>query len=154
MRIAALTTMLFATTLILAAGTSKTELRGRIIAYRPGDRVAQLASMVRNQEVLLFEVNLGNKTKIVKINYQHFGESDITEQMLHKSPVFELKAKRTRNCDQSYKQFVDAAPSIRDSDSGEVAVGGVRFVGDQHDLPPGTQLVCFTLSDGDLHIVK
>ena len=128
-----------------------------MIAYRPVDRVAQVASFVPNLEIFLFELETHGGVKtgaIVKLEYRHFGYSDITEQVLDNATHLTLRVKRNRAGGDSYGHFVASAPSMREENSGKVAVGGVTFLDQFKDLkpPPDTVLKCYLLGLGGIEI--
>jgi len=130
--------------------------RGRIVAYRPVDRISQLPSFAPNKEVFLFKVdtNHGTDSRIVKIEYEYFGLTNISEAMLDAAPLLTLKAKRDKSCDQSYDQFLSTAPKLKQQGSDDVVVGGVEFVENFKDLkiPPKRILPCYFLEKNDFHI--
>ena len=152
-------TMLLLLVAITAPGAppkNTMSLAGRIVAYRPVDGI-QVPSFAPNLEVFLFEVEgagHGKTSAIVKIEYRHFGYSDITGQVLGKAPRMILRVKRNRSCDESYEHFVANAPSMHEEGSGKVAIGGVTFVEQFKDLkpPPDAVLKCYLLEAGGVEI--
>jgi hypothetical protein len=127
---------------------------GRIVAYRLLDRISQLPSFAPNKEVFLFKVNTDQGTgesRIVKIEYEHFGITNISQAILEAAPLLTLKAKREKNCDQTYDQFLSTAPKLKQGGSDDVLIGGVEFVENFKDLniAPERILPCYALEKGD-----
>jgi hypothetical protein len=56
-----------------------------------------------------------------------------------------MKVQRNRACDESYRHFLNVAPSIRDEKSGEVEIGGITFLREFEDVkvPPDTMVPAF-----------
>jgi hypothetical protein len=154
-----LSSIIFALLVLSVSGVaqpiSKVSLSGRFIAYRPSDRVAQTASFITNKEAFLLQIEGAKPSKIVKIEYEHAGYSDITGETLENAPLLSLKVRRNASCDQSYGQFVSTAPTMRDEKSGKEMVGGIKFVAKYQStqLPSDTALKCYALQKGDFRIV-
>jgi hypothetical protein len=124
-----------------------TPIEGRIIAYRPYDRVIQFSSFVINEEVFLFEISSSRGgSLIVKVRYRHVGESEITSRILEQAPAIKLQLRREPSCDETYAQFVSSAPALRDQ-SGETLASGVSFVEKFHGSKPPNdlELECYML---------
>jgi hypothetical protein len=115
--------LMFVTAVVgMADPVHKVGLTGRFIAYRPSDRLAQTASFVANKEAFLLQAEDSKHKSVVKVEYEYVGYSDITEEMLEKAPLLNLKVRRNPSCDQSYSQFISTAPTIRDEQSGKDSV--------------------------------
>src|SRR6185503_14294615 len=134
--------------------TSK--LKGRIVAYRPADRISQTPSFASNGELFLFAVDSSSSERptLVKIDYRHVGYTDITAEMLEDAPQLMLTAKRDRSCDQSLAQFVSSTPAIREQGTETVLASGVTFFKgfDQRTLRPDLILPCYILKKGGLKL--
>lgn len=156
---AVITLPLVAEALVAARTPSHKEtITGRIVAYRPLDRVIQAASFILNREVFLFEIQPSKrreKPRIVKIEYVHFGFTDIANEMLDNSTVLKLKVRRDQSCDETYSHFVSTAPEYRDKESGALTFKGVEFVkgSSRIALAPETKLPCYSLEKSDFEVI-
>jgi hypothetical protein len=140
------------------ASTRKSKFVGRIVAYRPADRISQVASFSPNEEVFLFEIEDGKTRKrpqIVKIEYRHFGITNISQETLEATSLMILKAKRNASCDQTYDQFVSTAPTLREQGSENGFISGVSFIEKFKDLRIASEeiLRCYVIEKGDLQIL-
>jgi hypothetical protein len=129
---------------------------GKIIAYRPADRVLQVPSFVVNKESFLFSVrNPPPKfgSALIKLVYEHFGYSDLGEAVLQEVPVLRLKVRRDASCDEAYRRFVSGAPTIRDQSGGDL-IQGVSFIGKYRGIKisPDQVLKCYVLEEGGFKI--
>jgi hypothetical protein len=136
-----------------------TTIRGRIIAWRQVDRVIQWASFAPNRELFLFQVESTKHSKrptIFKIDYTHFGYTDITEAMLQQAALLTIRASREKSCDQSYGEFMSTAPVVREETSGSVMLSGISFVEKFKgpEIEPDRILKCYTLQKGDFEVVE
>jgi hypothetical protein len=89
----------------------KSSLRGKITAYRPADRMLQVASFVENRELFLFQVE-GKSETLVKLVYVHQGYSNIKEDVLSGAKGIAIIAHRNKSCDQTLDLFEKDAPVI------------------------------------------
>ena len=117
-----------------------------------------MSSFVPNRELFLFEVQAANrkqKQRIVKINYSHFGFTDITNEMLDNSTLLELKVRRDQSCNETYSHFVSTAPEYRDKESGALTFKGIEFVkgSSRIALAPETKLPCYSLEKSDFEAI-
>jgi hypothetical protein len=135
----------------------QTKLKGQIIAYRPADRALQAASHVLNKESFLFRVNeFGSspRTVIIKLVHEHFGYSNLGNDVLSKTPMLELNVRRDTTCDETYGAFVQNSPSLRDAqaknDSGEKVIFIEPF--QTIKLSPEQPLKCYKLRGGEVRV--
>lgn len=142
-------------TLTLLAPSGKAKLpigrntEGRIIAYRPSERVIQMASFVENREAFLMLVEgRGRKkqAKVVKAQYRHIGYSEVASEVLEKASPLKWNLRRKRSCDQRYRDFVNDAPRLRD-ESGEKLMDRIAFVPGYERYKPADDhlLECYVL---------
>ena len=137
-----------------AAARHNTRVNGRVIAFRPYDRMIQFSSFVTNEEVFLFEMlTARGQRRTIKVRYRHVGVSEITEQILEQALPLKLELERDRACDETYSQFVSSAPGLRDQ-SGETWASGIRFVEAFKDVKPPEELKldCYLLPRGHVHL--
>jgi len=155
-RIFAVVVIVFLTIVIGTAGVLQghAKLKGQIIAYRPADRVLQVASHVLNKEYFLFRVNnskSNSQTVVMKLVYEHFGYSDLGDDVLSKTPVLQLNVRRDRTCDETYGDFVRNSPALRDeqakNDPGEKIIFIEPF--QKMKLSPEQPLKCYKLWGGN-----
>jgi len=122
----------------------KASFKGRMAAYRPADRLAQVVSFVANREVFLFRVN-GGEGKILKLVYVHQGYSDIKDDVLHGSIEISVAAHRDRSCDQTLESFEKDAPTVPiQGDSGAV-IEPIVFADKSLRLEKSYMLNCYVL---------
>jgi len=88
----------------------KSLFKGRIVAYRPVDRM-QVASFVANKELLLFQT-AGDKPELLKLIYVHQGYSDLKDDVVSGAQSISISVRRDRSCDQALGAFEKEAPSI------------------------------------------
>lgn len=139
-----------------APGRHGIAIDGRIIAYRPCDRIIQYSSFVINEEVFLFETPPSRgRSRIIKIRYKHVGESEITDRILEQALLMKLELKREASCDETYRQFVSSAPTVRDEAGGRL-VSGISFVQKFQGLKPPDDLPleCYVLGEGHLRLIE
>jgi hypothetical protein len=147
--------MLAAMTVLVSLGSASMQaaaawhrtkkVKGQIIAFRAVDRVVQMASFVENREIFLFRLN-GHDTKgaIVKLVYEHFGYSILTDEVLHKQPVLDVTVRRDKSCDETYGAFVRDAPTIQSVDGEDSGIAKIVFIGTAETLiSPGQKLKCY-----------
>jgi len=128
----AILSLLVASSFLEQRAERTTTIAGRIIAYRPVDRISQVVSFAPNLEIFLMELETPGGVKagpIVKVEYEHFGYSDITEDILDRAPHLRMKVQRNRACDESYRHFLNVAPSSVMRSPAKWRLG--------HHLPPG-----------------
>jgi hypothetical protein len=141
-----------------AAGWRRhTKMKGQIIAFRPFDRIVQMASFVENRETFLFRVvtpGSNSRPVIVKLVYEHFGYSDLGEDVTSKSPLLRLRVRRDKTCDETYATFVQNSPTIQDDDGKEFSMEKVVFIGllEKTNIPAQQQLKCYKMQSGDLEM--
>lgn len=138
--------------------TRKSKFVGRIVAYRPGDRISQVASFSPNKEVFLFKIENSKTRKrpqFVKIEYRHFGITNISQATLEATPLLALKATRDESCDQTYDQFVSTAPTLRQEGSDKGLINGITLIEGFKDLKmaPAMILRCYVIGKGDLQVL-
>jgi hypothetical protein len=157
---------------IIASGVSRrlTTVKGRIIAYRTFDRFAQAPSFIPNREIFLLATDApshGRKSRILKIDYRHFELSDITPEMLERSPLLKMRVTRDRSCDESYGQLVSNAPIIEMldniSDVGKLddpsarrkTIEPIRFTAgfNGRSISLSVNLECYALEKGNFQVV-
>src|ERR1700739_1592067 len=81
----------------------KTSFKGRIVAYRPADRM-QVVSFVANKELLLFKRS-GGSNQLLKIVYVHQGFSDLKGDVLSGAQDISVSVRRDPSCDQALGAF-------------------------------------------------
>jgi hypothetical protein len=161
MRLAKLAVLLVLSTVALSAiamAKQKTTITGRIVAYRPIDRTPLAASASLIKELFLFEFEDQKQDKnptVVKIDYEHFGHSEITEQILQDALTLRVKLKRSSICDQSYTEFLSSVPKGKDEESGMEIVNGIAFVErfKTIELDPDLMLKCYILGNGEIQVL-
>ena len=146
--------------LTTAARTTKklTTVKGRIIAYRPVDRVAQVISNSPNTEVFLLATEgpiQTTKPTILKINYVHFGFGDVTDDMLHNGKPLTMKVSRDPACDESYTHFVSTSrvmTTVNEKSGQRETSKPVIFTAgfNEASLAPDLNLQCYDLKDGNI----
>jgi len=142
-----------------AAGTQRghTNMKGQIIAYRPGERVLQMASHVLNRESFLFKVSTSTSNSqpvVAKLVYEHFGYSDLGGDLLDKAPMLQLSAHRDKTCDETYGDFVQKSPTLKEDQGKTDSAGKVIFIGpfQTMKLSPELPLKCYKLQSGNFQI--
>lgn len=124
-------------------------MKGKIIAYRPAERMVQMASQVLNTEYFLFKVNAGNNSapQVIKLKYEHFGFSRFGDDVLTRTPTLQLKVDRDNTCDETYGEFVENSPAINEEQGKGEASEKVTFIGAfQKEKPSnGQMLKCYKL---------
>ncbi len=131
-------------------------IRGQIIADRPPERILQAVSHVLNKESFLFLVSNSkpdSEQAIIKILYEHHGYSDLGEELLSKTPMLQLKARRDKSCDETYASFIQSSPTITD-DQEKTAVEKIDFLGSfaKMKLSPEQPLKCYKLESGNFEV--
>jgi hypothetical protein len=102
-----------------AAGTHHglTKIEGQIIAYRPSERVSQVPSHVLNTESFLFKLKTSGmigQPAVTKVIYEHIGYSDLGDDVLRKTPMLQITARRDTACDETYSAFVQGSPTLKE----------------------------------------
>lgn len=150
-----------ATLIIVASPPPKlTRITGRIIAYRPVDRVAQVVSYSPNKETFLLATDPSSKTSkptIIKIVYTHFGYSEIDDDILNKGVLLTMKMSRNKKCDESYAHFVSTSRvmTIVDDKSERQETSKPIIFTDGFNgasLVPDLSLKCYDLEKGNLTV--
>ena len=134
----------FASTRSLRAGESGQTIRGRIIAYRPAERIAQMASFVANHETFLFERSGRPRREIVKLVFDHMGYSSLNPDSL--TPLT-LTVTRVPKCDETYSSYSQNSPAFVDQDGNGGSVKGVVFLPafENVTLTPDQILKCYRI---------
>lgn len=142
-----------------AAGVRRgqTKMRGQIIAYRPADRVLQVVSHVLNKESFVFKVTNSapnSQVVVMKLVYEHFGYSDLGDDVLSKTPILQLNVRRDASCDETYGAFVQNAPTLREDQAKGDPSEKVVFIGpfQKAKLSAEQPLKCYRLRRGDFRI--
>ncbi len=107
------------------------KVTGQIIAYRPFDRIVQMVSFVENREIFLFRAGPSESNPrpvIVKLVYEHFGYSDLGNDILNKVPLLEFTVQRDKRCDETYGAFVQNSPTIKDGDGKDFSIEKLVFI--------------------------
>lgn len=117
--------------------------RGRVVAYRPADRM-QVASFAANKELLLFQVN-ASRQQILKLVYTHYGYSLMKGDILSGRRAISAFVVRDQTCDESLESFEKEAPAI--PLQGKSSVSTERVVFSRHaSLPPRLyRMSCYVL---------
>jgi hypothetical protein len=79
----------------------------------------QTASFVENREIFLFRASprgSNSRPNIVKLVYEHFGYSDLGDDILNKTPLLVFRVQRDKRCDETYGAFMQNAPTVKDGD--------------------------------------
>jgi hypothetical protein len=141
------------------AGTQRaqTKIKGQIIGYRPAERVSQVASQVLNKESFLFKVSTAESNTqpvVTKVVYEHFGYSDLGEDVLNKTPTLQLSARRDATCDETYGAFVQNSPTLTEEKAKDDSGAKVIFIGSFQTmkLSPEQPLKCYKLQSGNFRI--
>jgi hypothetical protein len=127
-----------------------TTMKGQIIAYRPAERVSQVASHVLNKEYFLFRVKTSgtnSSPRVIKLMYEHFGYSMLGNDLLSKMPTLQLIVHRDSTCDETYGAFVENSPNFNDDRTKEAAGEKVIFIGSFQEMKPSNEqiLKCYKL---------
>ena len=121
----------------------KSSFNGRIVAYRPADRM-QVASFAANREILLFGID-ATKERLVKLVYVHQGYSDLKGDVLYGRTSISISARRDSSCDQTLASFERDAPAIPIEGGGGAITERIVFT----EQPPypldAYQLKCYVL---------
>jgi hypothetical protein len=140
-----------------ANAKQKPVITGRIVAYRPIDRIERVTTTTRQEEFFLFEIEdrkQGMHPAIVKIDYEHPGDSEVTEQTLQGALPLTMAVKRNPICDQSYSDFLSSIPTVKDENSGVEIMRGITFAGKfkKIELSPDLMLKCYVVGKGGIKI--
>ena len=135
----------------------QTKLSGQVIAYRPADRALQVASHVLNKESFLFRVSNSESNRqavIMKLVYEHFGYSDLGNDVLSKTPMLKLNVRRDTTCDETYGAFVQNSPTLRDAQAKNELGEKVIFIEpfQKIKLSPEQPLKCYKLRGGNVQV--
>jgi hypothetical protein len=143
------------------AGTQRelTKIEGQIIAYRPAERVSQVVSHVLNSESFLFKLRTARpKTQpvVTKVVYEHFGHSDLGDDVLRKTPMLQISARRDTTCDETYHSFLQSSPTLKDAQTGAELGEKIIFISpfQTTKLSPGQLLKCYRLQNGNFRIER
>ena len=135
----------------------RTKMKGQIIAYRPAERVSQVASHVMNRESFLFKVTTAGSDSqpvVTKLVYEHFGYTDLGDDVLNKTPTLQLSAHRDSTCDETYGAFVQNSPTLTEDQARNDSTEKVIFIGPFQTikLSPEQPLRCYKLQSGNFRI--
>jgi hypothetical protein len=132
----------------------KVEIRGKIIAYRPADRALQVASHVLNKESFLFQVTGEHRSNVIKLVYEHFGYTNLVDEILSKSPEIQIKARRKADCDETYRSFLQSSPKLKNDSSKNGHFEPLIFVSPPNEIKPAdAQLLrCYVVQKDDLYV--
>lgn len=134
----ALLVAVFGGTSTVAAGKPHlTPIRGRVVAFRPAERIGQVVSEVINRETFLLRLD-SSAGEIVKVVYDHYGYSKFPDGSVS------LKGRRDRSCDGTYGQFVAKAPILK-LEGKSSAIPSVTLVEGFNGLPLSSKLKCYRL---------
>lgn len=130
-------------------------LTGKIVAYRPADRVLQVPSHSLNTESFLFLVSAPQPTRpsLARIVYRHLGYGKLDTALLEKTPTLQLAAHRDATCDVKYETFAHSAPSL-ELHGAEADGEKIIFLGSFTSLriDPTQRLKCYVLEDDDFKV--
>jgi hypothetical protein len=126
-----------------APASEKVSFKGRIVAYRPADRL-QVVSFVSNKEVLLFQ-RAGAGREWVKLVYVHQGFSKFSGDVLSGVHPISVLVRRDPACDQSFGELLEDAPVVRWEGSSKEAMQRVVFAASVPRPPKSYRLRCYAL---------
>ncbi len=134
-----------------------TKVKGQIIAYRPADRILQVVSHVLNKESFLFKMSNSKSNShavVMKLVYEHFGYSDLGDDVLSKTPILELNILRDATCDETYGAFVQNAPTLREDQAQNDPSEKIVFIEpfQKMKLSPEQPLKCYRLQRGNFRV--
>ena len=97
-----------------------------------------------------------DRHQLIKVEYRHYGYTDLTNDILQASPVLKMRVRRERACDQSYSEYVKSSLVVQDADSGKGLTQPVLFFDSFSDktIPVDKRLKCYVLEKDDFQIVK
>ncbi len=111
---------------VASAAGKKASFKGRIVAYRPADRM-QVVSFVANKELLLFQTDAASYA-LLKIVYVHQGFSDLKDDVLSGVQDISISVRRDASCDQVLAAFEKEAPAVTLESGGSSAASTERIV--------------------------
>lgn len=154
-----LATVIFLTMGASAKGHRSMTLVGKIVAVRPGERLMEMPSLIMNKEALIAIAGSSHdkgRRQVIKVEYRHYGYTDLTNDILEGSPLLSMKVRRERSCDQSYSDYVNSSLLIRDADSSKALTQPVLFFDSFSDktIAADKRLKCYVLEKDDFQIVK
>jgi hypothetical protein len=84
---------------------------------------------------------------------EHHGYSGLGEELVSKTPMLQLRARRDKSCDETYASFIQSSPTITD-DQGKNAVEKIDFLGSfaKMKLSPKQPLKCYKLESGNFQV--
>lgn len=137
------------------AARAETVVRARLIAYRPAERVRQMASHVLNKEEFLFAtLNAGqDQGRTIKVIYEHFGRSKTPDPTASEGAVYQLHLRRMKACDESVESYVKNSPRITSqpsaTESPEPKSEGILFLNgaDAMSILQHQRLPCYLLRE-------
>lgn len=127
-----------------SAAGKKTSFKGRIVAYRPADRM-QVVSFVANKELLLFQTDAASRA-LLKIVYVHQGFSDLKGDVLSGVQDIFISVRRDASCDQALGAFESEARAVT-LEGGSSAASTERIVFAASMLRPSEsyRMKCYVL---------
>jgi len=133
------------------------KMRGQIIAYRPAERLLQMSSHALNEEAFLFRVNSSRSNSqpvVVKLVYEHFGYSDLGDDVLRKTPTLQISVHPDPTCDETYGAFVDSGPALKTDEAKGDASAKIIFIEPFQNMKLSAEqpLECYRLQSGGLRI--
>ena len=142
---------------VVANAKQKSVITGRIVAYRSIDRIERVTASTRQEEFFLFEIEDGKqdvRPAIVKIDYEHSGDSEVTEQTLRRALPLTVAVTRSPFCDQSYGDFLSSIPTVKDEKSGVEIMRGITFAEKfkKIEISPDLMLRCYVAGKGGIKI--
>src|SRR5262249_34311904 len=91
---------------------------------------------------------------VTKVVYRHMGYSDLGEDVISKTPMMQISAKRDSACDETYDSFVQSSPTLREEQTNAQLGEKIVFIGpfQTTKLPPTQLLKCYTFQTGNFRI--
>jgi hypothetical protein len=126
---------------IYALGRSR-NLRGTIIAYDPMYHGLKQASFVKNLEETVADLgSAGNPQPLVKVVFEGFGKSQLSQDVLDGEKPFQGRAVRDKSCDEAHPRILSQAESEQ-----ALQGSGTFLLNQTHratPLGPVESLVCY-----------
>ncbi len=121
----------------------KLSFKGRIVAFRPADRM-QVVSFVANKELLLFQRDVAGH-EVLKIVYVHQGFSDLKGDILSGAQDISISVHRDPSCDQALGAFEKEAPAVPLEGGGTASTERVVFAASVSRPPESYRMKCYAL---------
>jgi hypothetical protein len=104
--IAVMAVCVFGLPAIHALGRGR-NLKGTIVAYDPIFHAMKQASFVKNLEVTIIDLGTtGHPKRIVKVIFEGFGKSQLSQDVLDGEKLFEGRAVRDKSCDETHPRIL------------------------------------------------